>query len=163
MLDHLIEIIFRNVPLAKVGFLLKDLTGSGQMVANYCLTLESISIDLSSEQSIREIFSNNTEFGLFVNLTDLCKSDVCLPGCGIVVYKYPDSVSLELNCQLSEILKLIGNDFVKALMKLAKSIAMDYEIGDYFCGIEPAQDAEMRLFTNDELGPLRIINDGKSC
>jgi len=44
----------------------------------------------------------------------------------------------------------------KNLMKLAKSIAVQYQIHDYFCGLEPVQETKTRLFTNQQPGPFSI-------
>ncbi len=43
-----------------------------------------------------------------------------------------------------------------ALMKLAKSIAAEYNITEFFSGIESAKDKGTRLFTNDQIGPFVI-------
>jgi len=41
-------------------------------------------------------------------------------------------------------------------MELAKCIAVQYQIDNYFCGLEPAQDINTRLFTNEQPGPFII-------
>jgi len=51
---------------------------------------------------------------------------------------------------------VVIKDLTKNLMKLSKDIAVHYQIGNYFCGLEPAQDMETRLFTNEQLGPFSV-------
>ncbi len=67
-----------------------------------------------------------------------------------------DGIDLEINFQLSDVKDVTFNELTKKLMKLAKSIATQYQISEYFCGIEPAYEMETRLFTNDQLGDFSI-------
>lgn len=41
-------------------------------------------------------------------------------------------------------------------MEFSRSIAVHYKIDTYFCGLEPAENKETRLFTNERLGPLSL-------
>lgn len=155
MIDHLIEIIFKNVPGNKIGELLKDLSSQGKKIVNYTLTCNVSKIKWNSEKYIETIFKKNKNFGLFLNLKELKKSDVLLPKCGISVYKYEDKINLEINFKLSDL-----NDHFKQitnkLMWLAESTATQYKIEEYYCGLEPAEEKETRLFTNQHVGPLFI-------
>ena len=67
MIDHLIEIVFQNVPSEKIGSLIKNLTSNGQRIINYNLTCANIYINWETEESIKKIFNKNKNFGLFVN------------------------------------------------------------------------------------------------
>ena len=82
--------------------------------------------------------------------------NVCLPNCGIAVYKYEHTIDLEINFQLSDLNVVMMKDLTKNLMKLSKEIALHHQTGNYFCGLEPAQDMETRLFTNEQLGPFSL-------
>lgn len=81
MIDYLIEIIFDNVSVKKIGKILKDFTSKGKKVANYNLTCDVSEIDWNSVQSIETIFQEHKSFGLFINLKELKKIDICLPKC----------------------------------------------------------------------------------
>jgi hypothetical protein len=156
MIDYLIEVIFKDVPIKRIAPLLKELIYNGKKTFNYNLTCDWAEIDWNNEASIEEVFVKNNNFGLFVNLKELNMKNICLPNCGIAVYKYEDTINLEINFQLSDLNDVMIKDLTKNLMKLSKDIAIQYQIGNYFCGLEPAQDVETRLFTNEQLGPFSI-------
>jgi|GEM_PF-1512991 len=151
MIDHLIEIIFRNIPANKIGSLLKDLSCNGQKIINQNFTCDCPEMDWSTETSIERIFLENSNFGVFINLKDLTRRNVYLPNCGIAIYKNENTINLEINFQLLDLKDVPIKDLTKNLMELAKSIAVQYQIDDYFGGLEPAQDIETRLFTNDSV------------
>jgi hypothetical protein len=154
MIDHLIEIVFKDVDFKEVGHLLIDLSSNGEEIVDYNFTCSSIDIDWNAAKLIEKIFIYKKNFGLFINLHELIKDGFCLPNCGIAVYRNENSINVELNFQLSDLKNFNINNFVENLMKLAKSIATQYHITDYFCGLEPAQDIKTRLFTNDQIGPF---------
>lgn len=156
MIDHLIEIVFKNIPADEIGFLLKDLTSDGQEINRYYFTCECSAIDWNNEKLLKEIFINNENFGLFINLKELKKDSVCLKNCGLVIYKYENKIDLEINFKLFDLNPRFRKGLTSDIMKLAKSIANQYKIDLYFCGIEPAEDANTRLFTKEEIGPLSI-------
>ena len=156
MIDHLIEIIFKDVPENKIGELLKDLTSQGKEVLNYNLTCDVSEVDWNSEQSIEALFNQNKNFGLFLNLKALKKSHVWLPKCGISVYKYEDKINLEINFQSSDLDSSSFKQITNKLMELAESIAIQYKIEEYYCGLEPAEEKKTRLFTNQHVGPFFI-------
>lgn len=156
MHDYLVEIIFKSIALKDIGDLLRNLTASGAKIINYNLTCSKKAIDWSKQESISNVFLNNDNFGLFINISEFKKNNVCLNRCGIVVYKNGSSIDFELNFQFSDI-KYYGTDALPTvLMELAKSIATEYHITNYFGGLEPAEDTKTRLFTNDQIGPFSI-------
>ncbi|HAZ15816.1 MAG TPA: hypothetical protein DCY54_04205 [Parachlamydiales bacterium] len=157
MIDHLIEIVFKNISRKKIGALLKDLSSNGQKIASYHFTCEPVAINWSLEKSIEKAFSGTKKFGLFINLNELVRDGINFPNCGIAVYKYENTINLEINIQLSDLKDFKFENLTKSLIQLAKSIATNYHINDYYCGLEPAQDTKTRLFTNEEIGPFFLI------
>ncbi|MBF8263372.1 MAG: hypothetical protein HW387_1037 [Parachlamydiales bacterium] len=154
MTDHFIEIVFKDVSVEKIESLIKDLSLNGQRVVSYNITCNSVKISWDTDKSIERIFTDNNNFGLFLNLDELKKDGICLPNCGIAVYKNENEINVELNFRLSDLKNFKTDNLVKKLMKLSKSIAAQYHINDYFCGLEPAQDIETRLFSKEQTGPL---------
>lgn len=154
MHDHLVEIIFTKVSVDSIGSLLQTLTLHGKTVLNYYITCASQVIDWTNKDAITTLFQENTEFGLFINLINLQQEDIYLPKCGISVYKMHTSIDLEINFQLSDLDYPELEKLAKTLMKLSKSIADSYDISNYFCGLEPANDPRMQLFNNENIGYL---------
>ena len=97
MHDQLIEIVFKNISTENIGYILKDLTSDGQEVVSCNITSDELEIDWNDESSIRRMFQNNTGFGVFINIKELNGKFICLPKCGIAVYKNGDSIDLEIN------------------------------------------------------------------
>lgn len=153
MTDHLIEIVFKDISAEKIGNLLLDLVSRGQGIVSYNITFDCPEIDWNAEE-IKRIFIDNKCFGLFVNLKELKSGSLNIPNCGLAVYKYENNVDLEINFQLSDLENVPLKSLAKNLMELAKTIADQYQIDQYLCGIEPAHDLQTRLFTNEKLGPF---------
>lgn len=153
MTDHLIEIIFKEIPAEKIGSLLINLISNGNGIISYSITFEYSMTDWSPEK-IGKMFVENNCFGLFINLKRLNAGEVDLPNCGLAVYKYENTVDLEINFQLSDLENVSRKSLAKNLMEFAKAIADQYQIDQYLCGIEPAHDLQTRLFTNEKLGPF---------
>ena len=153
MTDHLIEIVFKEIPTEKIGSLLIDLISKGNGIVSYNITFDCSEIDWSIE-AIKKIFFENKNFGLFVNLKTLKAGKINLPNCGLAIYKYESTVDLEINFQLSDLEDVPLKSLAKNLMEFAKAIADQYQIDQYLCGIEPAHDLQTRLFTNESLGPF---------
>jgi hypothetical protein len=153
MTDHLIEIIYTDISVEKIGFLLMDLISKGQEIVSYNITFNSPEIDWNVEE-IKKIFVDNKCFGLFINLKKLETGQIHLPNCGLAIYKYENTVDLEINFQLSDLENISLKSLGENLMKFAKVLADRYQINLYLCGIEPAHDLQTRLFTNETLGPF---------
>lgn len=156
MIDYLIEVIFKDVPITRIAPLLKFLIDNGKGIVNYNLTCDWDEIDWSKGSSIEEVFLKNSNFGLFINFNELKVKNVCLPNCGVAVYKYEDVIDLEINFQLSDLNNIMIKDLTKHLMELSKFIAVQYQIANYFCGLEPAREMKTRLFTNEKPGPFSV-------
>jgi len=156
MTDHLIEIIFKNIPHIKIGALLKDLISKGQELVNFNLTCDCPEIDWSNERSINKLFFENENFGLFINLKALILKNVHLPNCGIAVFKSEDTIDVEINFMLSDLKSIPKEALIQILMELGKYIAVQYQIDHYYCGLEPAEEISTRLFTNEQLGPFSL-------
>jgi hypothetical protein len=156
MKNQLIEIAFSGASIEKIGFLLKDLTSNGKKIENYVCSSDVKNIDWDDPASIEEIFRRNESFCLLISLSELIEGDVCLPKCGVSIYKSKNSVDIELDFQLSDLRNPKLDKLAEDLIKLSKSIADRYGLAGYFCGIEPAKDEETRFFTNDQLGPLHF-------
>lgn len=154
MNDHLIELMFKSVSEVKIGMLLKDLISNNENVSSYSITCNFPKVNWNSEQSIDTVFKQNKNFGLFLNLNTLEKEGIYLSKCGLSVYKYENNIDLEINFQLSDLKTSSIKQTSKRLMKLAKAIANQYEIEKYYCGLEPAEEKETRLFTKQLVGPL---------
>jgi hypothetical protein len=77
-----------------------------------------------------------------------------LPFCGIAVYKFEDSIDVEINFKLSDLKDGDDKELATNLMKLSDSISKKFDIENYFCGLEPASDEETRIFTKQKIGPL---------
>lgn len=156
MIDYLIEIVFKNVDFEEIGSLLMDLIYDNQNILRYNFTCNCCDVNWNNGDFIKEVFIKNDNFGLFINIKKLNRSEMDLQNCGIVVYKQANKIDLEINFQLSDLKNSNNKNLIKNLMQLAKSIAVQYQIADYFCGLEPAQEADTRLFTNEQLGPFSI-------
>lgn len=160
MTDHLIEIVFKEISTEKIGSLLIDLISRGNGIVSYSITLGHPEIDWNVKE-MNKIFIDNKCFGLFVNLNELKAGNVNLPNCGLAIYKYEKTVDLEINFQLSDLGDVPLKNLGENLMEFAKTIAEQYQIDQYLCGIEPAHDLQTRLFTNETLGPFSF-RDKKS-
>lgn len=153
MTNHLIEIIFKEISVEKIGVLLMDLISRGDEILSYNITFDDIKIEWNAKY-IYKIFANNKYFGLFINLNNLNTGRVNLYNSGIAIYKYQNTIDLEINFQLSDLRDVPIKSLGENLMEFSQSIANQYQINQYLCGIESADDLQTRLFTNKQLGPF---------
>lgn len=156
MENFLIEIIFKNVPLEKIGSLLKDLTSGGKRVQNYDFVFFSAHIEWEIEQTIIKPFLENNSFKLFINLKLLEINKICLLKCGIVAHKFSNKIDVELNFNSIDIQNNSKESATNDLMLFAKDLANKNSINEYFCGVEPAEDIATRLFTQEIQGPFKL-------
>ena len=156
--DFLVEIIFKCVPLKSLEPLLKKLSIHGQEVIDYTLTTGA-EVAWGVGGSIEKVFKTNKNFGFFINLKSLIQDEIQLSNCGICIYKYEEAIDLEINFQLVDVKKT--DHLSEKLMNFCKHIASEYQIKQYLCGIEPAEDVDMRLFTNEKFGPLKFDDQGE--
>ncbi len=160
MTDHLIEIVFKEISTEKIVPLLLNLISQGNGIVSYSITFDHSRINFN-EKELNEIFIDHQCFGLFVNLKELKAGNVYLPNCGLAIYKYENTVDLEINFQLSDLRSISFESLGEDLMEFAKVIAEQHQIDQYLCGIEPADDLQTRLFTNEKLGPFAFGNKKK--
>lgn len=158
--DYLTEIVFKNVRIKKIPSAIRKITSDGENVLNYSITCESEEIDWSSEEFISNLFTTNQKFELLVNLRELKTKNYTIPKCGFSIYRYETSTDLELDFQLADLKDSNIDHLAEDLMEFSTSLARQYRINEYYCGIEPAQDLETRLFTKDKLGPI-FLNSRK--
>lgn len=159
MIDHLIEIVFEDVSKDRIGELLRDLTSKGEEVQNYSFTHSISEVNWGSKQSIEDVFSQPKNFGAFINLKKLERTDFCIMKCGIAIYKYEDKINLEINFQLTDLDCSDFKKLTKELMNLAHSIAVQCDVEEYYCGLEPAEEKETRLFTKQHVGQFNFIQE----
>lgn len=92
---------------------------------------------------------------LFVRLKALSLGDeVQAPNAGIRSFRYGSKFDLEVNVDLDDVQD--PHRFAHALFDFAQDAAKRFGIVDYFAGLEPASDADTRIFTRSEHGPLRL-------
>lgn len=153
MVDYLIEVIFKKVSKSHISDFLLDITANGTLVDNYNLTCD-FSPFLWNHDSLDKLFNNETNFGLFINIQTLKSEHITIPNLGIVVLKFDKGIDLEINFDSFSIENT--SNLTQRLMQLALEISKKCQPLEYYCGIEPAEDKETRLFTNDEIGPFSL-------
>jgi len=158
MIDYLIEIVFKNVKLENVSKAVKKLTLNGKNISDYNITCDTEEIDWSSDESISTLFLTNQNFELFINLKELKTKNYNIPRCGVSIYRYETSMDIELDFQLADIKGSNIDHLAEDLMEFSKTLARQSQIREYYCGIEPAQDPQTRLFTEDKLGPIFLTS-----
>jgi len=150
-LEYLIEIIFKRVSTSRISDFLLDITANGALVDNYNLTCD-FSPFLWSHDSLDKLFRSENNFGLFINIKTLKEKDIIIPDCGIVVLKFDKHIDLEINFDFSSMENT--PNLTQRLMQFALVISKTCQPIEYYCGIEPAEDKETRLFTNQVIGPF---------
>ncbi|CCB90250.1 hypothetical protein [Simkania negevensis] len=154
--NQLIEIVFENIQLKKISALISELTENGSLISDYYASCECDNINWNEEISIEEFFNSHSNFGLFINLSEIKKGSFVIPNSSITVYKNEGTIDLEINFELKDLNNFSKKTLKKKLMAFSKELAADYHISNYYCGLEPAKDFETRLFTKDQAGPLSL-------
>lgn len=85
----------------------------------------------------------------------LCVSaDVKVRKAGLRMFRHGDLVDVELNLDMDDVAD--EGETVLALRVFAIRIAERWGVTSFFGGLEPASDPDTRLFTGNELGPIRF-------
>lgn len=152
----LLEVVLENISRSKVCQLLMLLLGyAGRIVEVQC----SEGIELSSENDIseddvRSFISLSEDASLIVKLNNLNIAGNIIPSVLLRLIKYGDQFDIDFNFDEADIAGMGTTALMKQLHVCVSELGKEYQVSDWFGGLEPASDEDTRYFTGSELGPL---------
>lgn len=155
-MSDLLEVVLENILRSKVCQLLAFLLGhAGQIIEIQC----SEPIDISSETDISEdeiesFINLNDDASLIIKLNNLNVAGIIIPSVLLRLVKYDDQYDIDFNFDESDIAGVGTTGLMKKLHVYISDLGKNYQVADWFGGLEPASDEETRYFTNSEFGPL---------
>lgn len=155
-MSNVIEVVFENVLKIKVIKLLMFLKEtSGRLVNVQC----SEDIELMKQGDIDvfvldSLLNFEGNVSVLLNLSDMKIGDIILPNILLRLVKYGGYYDIDFNFDSEDIENIDIMAVIVELHHYVKEVAREYNISNFFCGVEPASDQITRYFTNESLGPL---------
>lgn len=147
---EIIEIVFENVQLEKIVEYLNQIL-SNSTLKEYNFSTDSTKINLHSTEKLYDSIEQSSNGAHYFNFINFSLKDILLSRVGFQIYKYNNIYDLSLDIEEIQIKQKIS---VSDLQNRIGFLASELEVTNYYCGYEPAEDEDMRLFSRSILGPL---------
>lgn len=158
-MGDIVELTFENVRIEAVPNIIILLTSSGKNVVSYNVQCENEPckpIDWNSHGSIRDALRDLGDGSIYLNINNLNSKILKIEAKGIQIFKYGDAVDINISFALTS----INTKNVSCMLEFSRSLACKYKASSFYAGLEPANDEETRIFTNNNMGPIIIRDEG---
>ncbi len=155
-MSNLFEVVFEDIPKSKVIPLLLSLIASSNRVINTRCSggISFMDGDKISTSILESVLNFEGDISMLFDLQDMHVGSIDLPKVLLRLVKYTDKYDIDFNFDESEIDNKYIQSLIAELHDCAKKLASDYNIQNFFGGMEPALDEDTRYFTNEVLGPI---------
>lgn len=150
-MNELLEIVFENVPKSNLIDILNQISGS---YINFNVKDEIVYF-IEKIDSINQIVDENEYTSMNLNSIHLSKVKINKPS--FLILYYSKKFDININFYESDIFDEGTNEIELRIMSLCNEIRTKNGVENVFFGLEPASDVETRFFTNNKLGPLKLI------
>jgi hypothetical protein len=157
-MSNLLEVVFENVSKVNVSQLLLYLVYSAKRIVS-ADTSEDIELledkGKLNKQAVESLISFSGDVTALIKLEEMKVDGIVLPLVLLRLVKYNDLYDIDFNFDRAELKHTDMPKLIKALHMSTSSLAKEYEVKNWFAGMEPASDENTRYFTNNELGSLK--------
>ncbi len=152
----LFEILFESVSRSSVFPLLVALLhGTEQIESFFCS--ENFTMDIAgglSEEALNQILDFDGDICMSLFMNSLKLDGIVLPNVQIRLIKYGTEFDIEYNFDENELHNSSVPLLINRLHEHAKRLSIEFNVSNYYGGLESALDEDTRYFTNEEKGPL---------
>lgn len=170
---ELIELIFENFPITNIDIILTDLIKTNANIIDYQIIdngdinfdESKFNIQINNFNKINDIFRNRYTRTVIINAKKIyINFDKYLENVSINIREVKNDIYFfEFNFYSNETSFNNLIELANELIDFSSKIANKYSIEKYYCGIEPADIENDRLFTNTKFGEYYYLNDGDDC
>jgi len=155
-MSDLLEVVLENILRSKIYQLLAVLLEhAGQIIEIQCSEpIDILSETDISEDEIESFINLNDDASLIIKLNNLNVAGITIPSVLLRLVKYGDQYDIDFNFDESDITDMDTTGLMKKLHVYISDLGKNYQVADWFGGLEPASDEDTRYFTNSEFGPL---------
>lgn len=167
---ELIELIFENFPITNIDIILTDLIKTNANIIDYQIIdngdvnfdESKFNIQINNFNKINDIFRNRYTRTVIINAKKIyINFDKYLENVSINIREVKNDIYFfEFNFYSNETSFNNLIELANELIDFSSKIANKYSIEKYYCGIEPADIENDRLFTNTKFGEYYYLNDG---
>ena len=156
-MTNLLEIVFEGINKGYIiQTLIRLISDAKCIVGVECTENTELMYDGKLNMKALESALNfNGDVSILIKLQDMKAGNAILPSVLLRLVKYDDQFDIDFNFDASELKNLEVTLLMKYLHIYAKEIARDFNIENFFGGMEPASDKSTRYFTNQIVGSLR--------
>lgn len=162
MISELLEIVFEYFPIDKLSKVLLGFIKSDDNIVTYEIldngevefNEKEIVISIENIDDIMYYFKKRYTHTVVINTLKLyLNNDDYLRNTSINIREIRDGVfSFEINFYSHETSYTEPKELCQGLMKFTDEIAKQFDIKNYYCGLEPAELEDNKLFTRSILG-----------
>lgn len=153
----LYEIAFENINKSDVLPMLLRLLAESRSISEVKCTEGDVALLNGGKiniQALEAALSFKGDLVITFNLRDMTLGGVALPSVFLRLVKYGIMFDIDFNFYGKDLANRDETSAMKNLHAYAKKIAADFDVKNYFGGMEPATDTSTRYFTNQDAGPL---------
>lgn len=151
-MDNLLEIVFENINKNCLNNFLHKINESAFVTEKKCTENISLICNKKPRLYIEEgVLDISESFAVFFKIKEIKVGAHNLENVFLRVVKYENYFDVDFNFKIAE---EKTPELMHCLHAYAKKISIDFEVKNFFGGIEPASDEETRYFTNEISGPL---------
>jgi hypothetical protein len=151
---EIIEVVFEDI---KLDYLVEYYFSILQFsnLEHFHVSADFCKININTKYMLYNDISQSSPGSFYFYFNNFKFNNYQIPKVGFQVYKYDSKYDLNLHFE-EEILKskISGTELFLSVKYLASILSCT----NYFCGYEPAMDANTRFFTNSNLGPITNWN-----
>jgi hypothetical protein len=155
MTTELIELVFESTPRQFLNKLASRLFSQFDVSEIYS---GDVSIDFQKSVAfdyLRSIDASQSESAsIFVKVSSVDLGGVTIERPLIQIISYGGLIDVVVVFSFYNVKIEGGDDPFVSIGRGASEIADENDVGDVYCGLEPAQDDATRFFTKDNVGPL---------
>ncbi len=158
-MQELIEVVLENISPEKIHPIIKDLLKKNENIIEIQCSeeLDFLEKGKISGSDIMSFINLPDDACLYVKIRELKIDNVNIACVLLRLVKYGKQFDIDFNFDEKNTEDTGIKIFMEKMHGYTINLGEIYQIGHWFCGIEPASDKETRYFTDYEAGPLVLI------
>ena len=155
-MTNIFEVVFERVDKCHVVQVLTRIISGAKCIISVECT-ENIVLMNEGHLNIKgfeSILNFNGDVSILIRLEDMKAGNVTLPSVLLRLVKYNELFDVDFNFDVDELKNTNAALVMSQLHGYAKQISGNFNVWNFFGGMEPAADKNTRYFTNQIVGPL---------
>lgn len=155
-MPELLEVVLEDVLSSEICNLFNSLMDEGGEITKIQCSepLNFSSNHCILEDEIRSFINLSDDASLIVKLNSLNIAGYTIPQVLLRFLKYDGKYDIDFTFDEADLIGLNTKELMEGMYTHISDITKQYQISDFFGGIEPASDEDTRYFSSNGCGPL---------